>query len=217
MNSCASKSVALIAILTLSACSVFRPIGQENFDCNGKNSTSPYCKSFKGIDASTRGNIPDTKYDKAFNYTDYDKYMGSYVDTEGKPTQEAESYAKAGVLPHEMIGGATDAPVAGAPVRTAPVIQKIWINRYVDAQDKLHQPVEVYQEVIGSHWSGVKPSRLSTAQQENRYPHLAANADRSAKADTDAPDIVAAADGDRSSGPPLPEITSQKEALGNPQ
>ena len=159
-------------LISLSACSVFRPVGQENFDCNGKKSTDPYCRSFKGVDRSTTGEIPDTKFDAAFNFVDRDKYMGDYVDNNGKPTKEAAQAAANGTLPHE-INSVGSSIVPGAPVRQAPVVQKIWVNRYVDGSDKLHQPVEIYQEVIGSRWSGFVPGQQSKANngEERIYPH----------------------------------------------
>lgn len=203
---------------SLFACSVFRPVGQENFNCNGKNSTNPYCRSIKGIDRSTQGNIPDTKFDTAFNYEDYDKYSGDYVDTQGKPTKEATHYAKSGVLPHE-IGGSNNAPIVGAPVRMAPVVQKIWVNRYVDGQDKLHQPVEVYQEVIGSRWSGVASGQNYQAEDGRAYPHMPPKAPQNPReADSGLPrDPVEGQEAEKPTVTPIQSGDSQKEDLGNPQ
>ena len=217
-----ASSIALL--LGLNACSVFRPVGQENFNCNGKNSADPYCRSFKGVDRSTTGDIPDTKFDAAFNYVDRDKYMGDYVDNNGKPTKEATQAAAHGTLPHELNNtGASIIP--GAPVRQAPVVQKIWVNRYIDGADKLHQPVEIYQEVIGSHWSGFVPGQQTKSNSEDRtYPHFPEKI-----TNKDAPNTAVAqanstedrsnvdANSDERTVPPMPAVENGRDQASNPQ
>lgn len=210
-------------VVSLNACSVFRPVGQENFDCNGKKSTDPYCRSFKGVDRSTTGEIPDTKFDAAFNYVDRDKYMGDYVDSNGKPTKEATQAAANGTLPHEITGaGASIIP--GAPVRQVPVVQKIWVNRYVDGSDKLHQPVEIYQEVIGSRWSGFLPAQQAKSNAEERiYPHYSEKKLNSNAASTGAVQTNSTEDRSNLDGAleertvPMPAVENGREQPSNPQ
>ncbi|TXT28269.1 MAG: hypothetical protein FD131_3222 [Rhodocyclaceae bacterium] len=157
--------IGLLVTVSAAGCSVFRPVGQENFDCSGKKSTDPYCRSIRGIDRSTVGAIPDTRYDKPFDYLSYSKYHGDLDDndanaSEGKTTATAKAKST-NLLPHEI--GQPGPVIQGAPVRAAPVIQKIWVNRYVDTNDKLHQPTEIFQEVVGARWVGAAPAKRATS------------------------------------------------------
>jgi conjugal transfer pilus assembly protein TraV len=163
----------LLVAFGLAGCSVFRPVGQENFDCSGKKSTDPYCRSIRGIDRSTVGSIPDTRFDKPFDYMSYSRYHGDLDDSEiggsdGKRAAKPQSIADR--LPHEI--WQPGPVIQGAPVRAAPVIQKIWINRYVDSNDKLHQPTEIYQEVVGAQWVGAAApaKRNASSTGANPYP-----------------------------------------------
>jgi type IV conjugative transfer system lipoprotein TraV len=170
--------IGLLVAVTGAGCSVFRPVGQENFDCSGKKSTDPFCRSIRGVDRSTVGAIPDTRYDKPFDYLSYSKYHGDLDDndanaSEGK-TNATAKVKSTNLLPHEI--GQAGPVIQGAPVRAAPVIQKIWVNRYVDTNDKLHQPTEIFQEVVGARWVGAAQAKRATssaagnASSSNPYP-----------------------------------------------
>lgn len=215
------RMVGLLVVIGLAGCSVFRPIGQENFDCSGKNSTDPYCRSMRGIDRSTVGNIPDTRFDKPFDYLSYSQYHGDLDEEdagggEGKAATAAKPPGTTTLLPHEI--GRPGPVIAGAPVRAAPVLQKIWFNRYVDRDDKLHQPNEIYQEVIASRWVGAAaPSKrnASTNGSASPYPFKPAKegggADKKA-APADSEDELPIA--------PMPDATMEQsttQSLTNPQ
>ncbi len=162
----------LLAAVGLVGCSVLRPVGQENFDCSGKNSTDPYCRSIRGVDRSTVDAIPDTRFDKPFDYMSYSRYHGDLDDGDtggSKGKQAAKPRDIASQLPHEI--WPPGPPIQGAPVRTAPVIQKIWINRYVDSNDTLHQPTEIYQEVVGARWVGAAAPAKRPASAVSAHPY----------------------------------------------
>jgi hypothetical protein len=165
------KVFALLAVAaTLAGCS-FNPIGESTFDCNRKENPSEYCRSFKALEKSTNGPLPESRFDKEFKMSDHDRATGIAPDP--VPAAGSGGVAGPGVLPHQRLNAAGD-PVAGMPVRKAPVVQRVKIKRFVDENDSLQDDVIVYREVRGARWSG-----FDGAGQETRvagaYPHRANN------------------------------------------
>lgn len=154
----------LAASLLLTACS-FNPIGESSFDCNRKDNPSKYCRSFKALEKSTTGPLPESRFDKEFRMSDYDRATGiapeSSTDTlaANKPkwpwTKPAVAVdpAPTNVLPHNRYNAASEL-VPGAPVRRAPVIQRVLVKKFVDENDMLQGDVVVYKEVQASKWTG---------------------------------------------------------------
>lgn len=222
-NSKLSHHLVIGLLLTINAgCSVFRPVGQENFDCSGKKSTDPFCRSIRGVDRSTVGAIPDTRYDKPFDYLSYSKYHGDLDDNdanEGK-TNATTKVERTNLLPHEI--GHPGPVIQGAPVRAAPVIQKIWVNRYVDTNDKLHQPNEIFQEVVGARWVGAAPAKRATSNtaistgSSNPYPFKPAK-DTSAADGKGASQAAAQEDSPIAPMPTAVMETDKGSQLSNPQ
>jgi type IV conjugative transfer system lipoprotein TraV len=155
------------AATLISACS-FAPIGNNSFECNRKDSPAAYCKSFKAVERSTNGTLPETKFEKPFDMNDYDAAFDLSVKAD-KDNKKDKAVAQ--VLPHNM-GVANQAVVDGGPVRQAPVIQRMYIKKFVDENDVLHQDQIVYKEVKGSKWAGFDSG--SAANNLNGgvlYPH----------------------------------------------
>ncbi|UVA77165.1 TraV family lipoprotein [Pandoraea commovens] len=173
---CASTTV-------LAACSsAFNPIGTNTYDCNRKQDpSSVYCRSFRAVEASTNGELPDTRFDKEMEFSAYDKA------TEIAPvTSGAESPLKSGSgnvlmtgssgLPH--LGTLQPPQQDGAPVREGPVIQRTWIKQFVDANDVLTADTVVYKEIIPTRWAGFNGGD-PTGMQRGLYPHRAAETKQS--------------------------------------
>ena len=171
---CAVRRTAIVVgVLTLSACSsLFNPIGDNKYDCNRKeNPNSPYCHSFKAVEASTTADLPDSRFDKEVKISDVDKLTGIAPDRKARPANMPTSEAVAAIatrLPHQV-----HAPVSldGLPVRQGPVIQRILIKRYVDANDVLTEDTVVYQEVVPTHWSGFDVQTSYQSGNAMAYPH----------------------------------------------
>jgi conjugal transfer pilus assembly protein TraV len=153
----------------LVACS-FNPIGESTFDCNRKENPSEYCRSFKALEKSTNGPLPESRFDVAFNMSDHDRATGIAPDPAGKSRSKADVHGNR-LLPHQQLS-ATGAPIAGMPLRKAPVVQRVLIKRFVDENDNLQDDVVVYREVKGSRWSGFESSSLNE-HAPGAYPHRA--------------------------------------------
>jgi hypothetical protein len=175
------RAPQLLALATLAAsltaCS-FSPIGESTFECNRKENPSEYCRSFKALEKSTNGPLPESRFDKEFRMSDYDRATGIAPDSaKGNPGM---GMAVAGRLPHQRLDPAGE-PVDGMPLRKAPVVQRVFIKRFVDENDSLQDDVVVYREIKGPRWAG-----FDGAGQELRapgaYPHRSKG---SALADTE--------------------------------
>jgi conjugal transfer pilus assembly protein TraV len=169
MNQALRVIAAALAASLLAACS-FNPVGESKFDCNRKENPSEYCRSFKALEKSTNGPLPESRFDKEFKMSDYDRATGIAPDSPDRmPAPGAAAGAR--LLPHQQLN-ALGSPVAGMPVRKAPVVQRVLIKRFVDENDNLQDDVVVYREVRGSRWSG-----FESAGPENHapgaYPHRA--------------------------------------------
>jgi hypothetical protein len=160
----------------LSGCSTaFNPIGSNSYDCNRKQDpTSIYCHSFKAVENSTNGELPDSRFDTALKFSQYDKA------TEIAPVGSDKSHpaVKAGAgetvnigsgsLP--QLGGADITPQDGSPVRVGPVVLRTWIKSFVDGNDMRVSSTVVYKEVVPTHWAGFDGSDPASAE-GGSYPH----------------------------------------------
>ena len=169
--------VTLVAA-TLTACS-FNPVGESTFDCNRKENPSEYCRSFKALEKSTNGPLPESRFDKEFRMSDYDRANGLAPDAAPEKSGTNGTAAGAGtysaVLPHNRAAQGTDL-VPGAPVRRAPVIQRVFIKQFVDENDMLQGDVVVYKEVKGSKWTGFDATTAAASTGGPAiYPHRTQN------------------------------------------
>jgi hypothetical protein len=166
--------IALVSgVLLLPGCaSVMNPIGDAKFDCNRKqDAKSPYCRSFKSVEASTTGAIPPSRFDKEFRMSDMDRAIGIAPDEEQGTVPEKDnrkSPDKPMLLPHQV---RLEPSLVGAPVREAAVIQRVWIKRFVDGRDLLTENTTVYKEIRGTRWVGFDGSKNRMAAQIETYPH----------------------------------------------
>jgi conjugal transfer pilus assembly protein TraV len=169
-----SKFAPLVALALLTAGCSFNPVGESTFDCNRKENPSEYCRSFKALEKSTDGTLPESRFDKEFRMSDYDRANGLAPDApaESKAANQPSGNAPlALLLPHNRTGQSTDL-VPGAPVRRAPVIQRVLIKQFVDENDMLQGDVVVYKEVQASKWTGFDASRAAASGGgQVVYPH----------------------------------------------
>lgn len=170
------STYALILATTvamLAGCS-FNPIGESKFDCNRKENPSEYCRSFKALERSTNGPLPESRFDKEFKMSDYDRATGIAPDAKVAATgSSAAAGMGAGLLPHQRLNAGGEL-VAGMPVRKAPVVQRVYIKRFVDENDSLQEEAVVYREVKGARWAGFDGTAQET-QMPGAYPHRAKN------------------------------------------
>lgn len=165
------KTTALACLAaTLAGCS-FNPIGESRFDCNRKENPSAYCRSFKALVKSTDGPLPESRFDKEFRMSDFDRATGIAPDAAVAAPGAGAVAAATGRLPHQRMSPAGD-PMAGMPVRKAPVVQRVLIKRFVDDNDSLQDDVIVYREVKGARWSGFEAGERD-ARAPGAYPHRA--------------------------------------------
>lgn len=160
--------MAAVAVAALGGCS-FNPIGESKFDCNRKENPSEYCRSFKALEKSTNGPLPESRFDKEFKMSDYDRATGIAPDR-AAPEAGSPLPAAGQVLPHQM--SAAGQPLDGMPVRKAPVVQRVFIKRFVDENDSLQGDMVVYREVKGARWSGFEGAD-QVGQVVGAYPHRA--------------------------------------------
>lgn len=155
------------------------PIGSNTYDCNRKeNPASPYCHSFKAVEASTEGEIPPSRFDREMSLRDHDRLIGIAPDSAspvekstGQPNQQAGN--RNGVAtPLQSRATSLD----GVPVRVGPVIQRVWIKRFATNNDALIGDTVVYKEIVPPHWSGVAPVNVGSGKSTvdpGVYPHKA--------------------------------------------
>lgn len=158
-------SLLWLSVLSLGACT-FSPIGDNKFDCNRKDTPIEYCRSVRAVLNSTDGQLPDTKYGEKFNMEDYDIATG----LSDKPSATPKEIKSPMLLPHNLDAGALS--LAGAPVRQAPVIQKVYIKPFVDENDVLHEAQTAFKEVLTSKWTGFdRQNTVSNLSGGVNYPH----------------------------------------------
>lgn len=170
-----TATVAACLLVALSGCSTaFNPIGSNSYDCNRKQDpSSKYCHSFKAVESSTNGELPDSRFDAELKFSQYDK------DTEIAPVgDKSHTGMKSGggealVMGSgslTLLGGADPAPQDGAPVRQGPVVQRTWIKHFVDDSDMLTSDMTVYKEIVQTRWAGFDGGNPAGGTQGN-YPH----------------------------------------------
>jgi hypothetical protein len=165
------KTIAVASLAAaLTGCS-FNPIGESKFDCNRKENPSEFCRSFKALVKSTDGPLPESRFDKEFRMSDYDRATGIAPDPAAAAAAGGAGAADSGRLPHQRMNPIGD-PMAGMPVRKAPVVQRVFIKRFVDENDSLQDDVVVYREVKGARWSGFEAANQE-AHPPGAYPHRA--------------------------------------------
>ncbi|MGR9587091.1 TraV family lipoprotein [Pandoraea sputorum] len=164
----------------LSACSsAFNPIGSNTYDCNRKQDPSSiYCRSFRAVEASTNGELPDTRFDKELQFSVYDKATEIAPVTNSSQGQLKSGSGEVlttgtGSLPH--LGQLQTPPQDGAPVRVGPVVQRTWIKQFVDSNDSLIADTVVYREIVPTRWAGFNGGDPASAQR-GLYPHRVSEA-----------------------------------------
>ena len=170
-------------LVLLAGCSnLLTPLGESTYDCNRKeNPASPYCHSFKSVEASTSGAIPPSRYDETMRLSDFDRMTGIAPVPKSATSRDVASPAGVSVtaLPLTPAGS-----LEGLPVRQGPVVQRVWVKRFVDGNDLLVGETVIYKEIIGSHWLGFgrgeSPSGASSSSSQSSsardgipYPHRA--------------------------------------------
>ena len=217
--------LSLGILATVSACS-FAPIGENTFNCNrGEGINNPYCRSPKALLNSTNGDLPETKYSKSFDMNDYDQAVG-YAAKPGDSSSDLGSpgskssgkgsntgsggdlAASLGLMPHQMTGNNI---IEGAPVRAAPVIQRVYIKPWVDENDILHEGSLTYKEVQAAKWTGFNNPTAANNLVGNagNYPHRPPGASKNLFSDAELEDELT--NGQVTSKPfaqPTPQVTN---------
>lgn len=164
---------ALSISLLVSGCAGWlTPMGVDKYDCNRRQDpNSPFCRSYKSVNAATKEDLPDSRYDQPYSVTEIDELTGiAPKDQRGaKPPKIASSIA--GHLPHQQIHARDQYPLSGGPVRVGPQIQRTWIKRYKDDRDMLTENTVVYKEVRGNRWAGFDEGRSGPGMRIGAYPH----------------------------------------------
>lgn len=151
---------AVVGSFAMAGCS-FNPIGENSFDCNRKENPSEFCRSFKALERSTDGPLPESRFDKEFRMSDHDRATGIAPSATTPTTQRSGT---SGVLPHQRVVASGDT-YAGMPVRQAPVVQRTWIKSFVDESDSLQEDIVAYREIAGPRWTG-----FDSASDQTRAP-----------------------------------------------
>ena len=71
------------------------------------------------------------------------------------------------ILPHQI---RQESPLSGAPVREGPVVQRVWVKRFVDGNDVLTENTVVYKEIRGNRWAGFEGQGTSLIGDQRTYP-----------------------------------------------
>jgi hypothetical protein len=87
----------------------------------------------------------------------------------GPITTSGPEANRGGQLPHQRQAAASE-PIDGMPVRRAPVIQRVFIKRFVDENDMLQDDIVVYKEVKGAKWAGFEGPGAA-GHKPGAYPH----------------------------------------------
>lgn len=182
-------TLPVIAVLLAGCSSAFNPIGSNTYDCNRKQDpTSIYCHSFRAVEASTNGRLPDSRFDTELKFSQYDK--ATDIAPPSRPDLTAPPLLTGAGQPVQLgSGGTTSQGVAALPtaaqpdmpVRMGPVIQRTWIKRFVDENDMWTSNLTVLKEITPSRWSGFdggNPTRAASGA----YPHKVADATQDASA-----------------------------------
>ncbi len=170
MSSKFSIFTSVCILIVLQGCAAqMNPVVEVKFDCNRRqNAKSPYCRSFRSVDASTAGEIPQSRFDKEFNMEDLDRLIGINPDDDTKSEATAKGKKpRPSILPHQV---RQEPPLVGAPIRKGPVVQRVWVKRFVDGNDVLTENMVVYKEIRGNHWAGFDGQLTSPIGDQRTYP-----------------------------------------------
>jgi conjugal transfer pilus assembly protein TraV len=158
--------IATITCLLAGCAAQMNPVGEAKFDCNRRqDSRSPHCRSFKSVDASTNGELPNSRFDKEFKVSDLDRLNG--IDPDDAVVDKNKTPPIKIARPHQR---RNEPPLAGSPVREGPVIQRVWIKRFVDGRDLLTENTVVYKEIKGTKWAGFDSIGTKNMVNTNTYP-----------------------------------------------
>jgi len=183
-------AISLGALLSLlgGCVNMLTPLGENKYDCNRKEDPdSKFCHSFRAVDQSTAGTLPESRYDTLINFNEYDRLTGiappAVADTpkfggersSTLPPEKGFSGGQSGVsgavrlpLPHQV--GDTSR-IDGLPVRIGPIVQRYWIKSFTTADDSLVQSTVVYKETVPTHWAGFPVSSKQGQPGRTNYPH----------------------------------------------
>ena len=184
MQKTCSILLLLLAITGLDGCvRMLTPIGEENFDCNRReNPDSPYCHSFRAADDSTSGTIPDSRFDEKSSIEEFDQLTGiAPVDKGSVKTGSADTRGEASAKAGQSTPSSGAPLKDGSPVRVGPLVQRVWIKRFVDANDMMVSDLVVYKEVQRTHWVGEPLPSPSGVGRSGAYPHRVPETTRAAK------------------------------------
>ena len=161
---------ATAAVLLQGCASAMNPVGESKFDCNRKqDAKSPYCRSFKAVEAATAADLPKSRFDQEFTLSEIDRMTGIAPDDKKTVALPVALQVNATtILPHQAGYGQ---PLAGVPVREGPVIQRVWVKRFVDDRDLLTENTIVYKEIRNTRWAGFDASSQSGNGLPGAYPH----------------------------------------------
>lgn len=227
------------ACAALTGCSsVMTPVGSENFGCSRTQNPAEAdknCISFRGAVVSTDGSLGPTRFDKQLSTPALDRQTGvapSNVSATQVQPQDAPVAAPVGVQPvrqalptaGRLLHHIDAEPLAGRPVREAPVILRVRVNRWVDENDMLHEGTVLYREITPTRWAGFDPipraKRASSSGQALGYPHrpaaeAAGESQLRPSAAQPAQDVRPARGAATQSGQPMPDF-SQPSSGGEP-
>ena len=166
------------AAASLAGCaSAFNPIGDSKYDCHRKqNPDSFYCRSFSGVEASTHGELPETRYSKPFSIQKQDELqnMAPTGTDAAEPVRAVDGARFVGnaAQPMQAAAGSASKSLFGQPVRMAPIVQRTWIKRHVTADDMLIENTVVYKERQPTRWAGFEHVAADApAASPTHYPH----------------------------------------------
>ena len=184
--------ILVVLPILIVGCS-FAPIGENKFDCNRKDSPNEYCRSIKAVVRSTQGELPETRYEKEFDMHDYDraysldaKYSKDSKSPQNFKVDQSVDPSRVARLPNNTFSlgypMGQRPNLEGAPVRIAPVIQRVYIKSYVDADDVLIQDQIIYKEIAHSKWTGFQfgiddETQTHGPSGRNAQPHRIQNPD----------------------------------------
>lgn len=181
--------IGVVISVSLAGCvNMLTPIGENKYDCNRKEDPdSKFCHSFRAVDQSTAGALPESRYDTLINFNEYDRLTGiappaassppnsggsaevKAVQWKGLSGEQTSGNAPAKLpLPHQV--GDTSR-IEGLPVRIGPIVQRYWIKSFTTADDSLVQSTVVYKETVPTHWAGFPVSNKLKQSSNTNYPH----------------------------------------------
>jgi hypothetical protein len=128
-----------------------------------------------------------SRFDKVLSTSDLDRQTGV---APGALMRGSEVGTGAGAVlaaplapvPSRLLHQVDGPTLAGRPVREAPVILRILINRWVDQDDMLHEGKVLYREIKPPRWAGFEPIPRAADGRTIGYPHRSEDMVRSGAA-----------------------------------